>query len=533
MSTARSSIQGTSARYEPLFKLAAGGMATVYVGRLFGDLGFQRLVAIKRPHRHLVEDPRSLKTLLDEARLASRIQHPNVVSIQDVVLVDGALYLIMDWVEGASMSELQKTAEERSSDIPAPVAVRMLLDTCAGLHAAHELRDDAGAPLGLVHRDVSPHNVLVGVDGVARVSDFGIAKCVNVHGASTTTGTLKGKYGYMSPEHILGQKLDRRADVFALGVVAWELLAGRRLFLADSPGSTMMKIVHDPAPLLSQVTDRLGCALDDVLAQALAKEPEERFLSAEALAAALEASARKVASPASATEVGKWTRLIVGEQIDERKRQAASMLEQRAQELRDAERPTEPLPEPAAVDQVSLQIAPGRDEQTESVTTVYAESSRPAVVPGSISTATPSGSHAPSIPAKPARTWLYVIMALLFGGAGTLALQHIVAASPIAAEQAPAASVQGAPEESSRAPDSDSAAQSSGTRSDAAIQPSAQIVTVAPARTAAHPEQGYEAGASPSQAKSASSAVPPLASATGAKRPPPNPYAIHGQDGGP
>jgi len=348
----RPSIQGRSAHYEPLFKLASGGMATVYVGRLQGAMGFQRLVAIKRPHRHLLDDPRFVAMLLHEANLASKLHHPNVVSVQDVVQGDDVVYLIMDLVEGASLAELQRAAKDRDMAIPREVAIRLLLDASAGLHAAHELTDDDGNPMGLVHRDMSPHNVLVGVDGIARVADFGIAKCANAQGSpTTTTGTLKGKYAYMAPEYIGGRGVDRRSDVFSLGVVAWELLAGRRLFVGDSPPSVMMKVVQEAAPPLSDATDAFGKVLDDVLSQALAKRPSERFDTVEAFANALEHSARAAASVASAAEVARLVRTLVGDALDARRQKVKALLEERHPQV-NHERLTDPLPvHLAALDQ--------------------------------------------------------------------------------------------------------------------------------------------------------------------------------------
>jgi serine/threonine protein kinase len=324
-------IQGKAARYEPLFKIASGGMATVYAGRLAGAMGFQRLVAIKRPHRHLLEDPRLVEMLLHEANLASRLHHPNVVSVQDVVQVHDNVYLVMDLVEGAPLADLIEIARERDMPIPPDVAVRVLLDASAGVHAAHELLDDDGKPLGLVHRDMTPHNILVGVDGVSRVTDFGIAKCVNAQNSpATTAGVLKGKYAYMAPEYVQGRGIDRRGDVFSLAVVAWELLAGRRLFHGGSPAATMMKVTHEPAPPLSQVTCAFGDALDAVLSQALIKDPAERFATAEAFANALEFSARSVCGVASPGDVGRFVRSLIGDKLDQRRDKLRKALDEQA-----------------------------------------------------------------------------------------------------------------------------------------------------------------------------------------------------------
>jgi serine/threonine-protein kinase len=382
MDGSRPSIQGRAARYEPLFKLASGGMATVYVGRLVGAMGFQRLVAIKRPHRHLLEDPRLVQMLLYEATLASKLQHPNVVSVQDVVQIDDLVYLIMDLIEGASLSELVRASNEQSVPIPRETSIRILLDTSAGLHAAHELSDDDGTSMGLVHRDVSPHNVLVGVDGVARVTDFGIAKCVNVKGKdTTTTGTLKGKYAYMAPEYIQGRTVDRRADIFSLGVVAWELLAGRRLFLGDSPPATMMSVVREPAPPLSDATDAFGKVLDDVLAQALAKDPSDRFDTVQAFANALESSARAASSVAPASDVGTIVRSLHGEALEKRKRQLKRTLE----DLSRVDRPTDPLPKHMAALDQAPSVHGSTVQVTERLPPVDAasEPSRIPILPGS------------------------------------------------------------------------------------------------------------------------------------------------------
>jgi serine/threonine-protein kinase len=224
-----------TSRYELLVKIASGGMATVYVGRLRGVEGFSRQVAIKRAHPHLVEDPAFRRMLIAEARLAARIHHPNVVSVQDVDEADGELLLAMDYVEGAALSSLLGAAIHAERPLPPAIAVRVILDAALGLHAAHTLTDEEGHPLGLVHRDVSPHNILVGLDGVARITDFGIAKCMtsNTAGTATATGVLKGKLAYMAPEYVEHGDIDARGDVFARGVV---LCCGSRWPTSGSSG---------------------------------------------------------------------------------------------------------------------------------------------------------------------------------------------------------------------------------------------------------------------------------------------------------
>jgi serine/threonine-protein kinase len=307
-------------RHEPLVKLASGGMATVFVGALRGALGFRQLVAIKRPHPHLVEDPAFREELLAEAKLASRIHHANVVDVRDVEVVGESLQLVMDYVEGAPLGQLIALGAQGGPRIPPGVAVRIALDACAGLHAAHELVDDAGAPLGLVHRDVSPQNILVGLDGVARVADFGVAKEARSSRPVTTTGTLKGKIGYLAPEYVRGQPIDRRADVFALGVVLWEALTCKRLFRGASEAESLDRVLRDAAPPVSAHAAGLGTGLDAVIARAVEKAPGDRFATARDFGEALEAAARPAGLVAGHAEVARAVSAAVGEEIAERRR---------------------------------------------------------------------------------------------------------------------------------------------------------------------------------------------------------------------
>jgi len=307
------------ARYEILFKLAAGGMATVYVGTARGSMGFRQLVAIKEPHAHLLADPAYRKELVAEARLASLIHHVNVVDVRDVfVAADKKLQLVMDYIEGASLGELLVFANKANERLPARVVLRIVLDACAGLHAAHELVDEKGRAVGLVHRDVSPQNLLIGVDGTTRVSDFGVAKATAM--AATHSGALKGKLAYMSPEYMQGQPIDRRVDVFAIGVVAWEALCGKRLFRGANEVDTAQRILSRDAPRVSSEVANLA-PLDDAIATALAKAPEHRFATAQAFASALESCAIPIASHGEVAEIVK--------------RLAAAHLEERRAYVRD------------------------------------------------------------------------------------------------------------------------------------------------------------------------------------------------------
>jgi len=293
-------------------------MATVFVGALEGAHGFRQIVAIKRPHPHLLDDRGFREAWLREARLASGIHHANVVDVRDVEDVGDAIQLVMDYIEGASLGELVATRASAGGRLPPRVAVRILLDACAGLHAAHEAHDDAGKPLGLVHRDVSPQNILVGVDGVARVTDFGIAKCVETSDG-TSRNALKGKAGYMAPEYVRGGDIDRRADVFALGVVLWEALCGRRLFRGQTDAETLERVLSAPVPPVSATVPTLA-ALDPVVVRALERAREVRYATVESFARALEQAAESIDGIAKHADVARFVRETVGDKLEERRR---------------------------------------------------------------------------------------------------------------------------------------------------------------------------------------------------------------------
>jgi serine/threonine-protein kinase len=304
-------------RYELLVKIASGGMATVYVGRVRGAVGFWRLVAIKRAHPHLLADPIFSKMLIDEARLASRIHHPNAVAVLDVEELGDELLLVMDYVEGAALSELlKKTTPE--TPLPARIAVRVMLDACAGLQAAHELTDEHGEPLGIIHRDISPHNILVGADGVTRLTDFGIAKLTKSPSA-TSIGALKGKLGYMAPEYVESGVLDQRSDVFGMGIVLWESLASKRLFRGENELETIQLMASSEVPALGSAAPWVGPGLDDVMESALARLPDQRFQSARAFANALETAARRLDLIGSHAEVAAYVKEAVRSTLDARR----------------------------------------------------------------------------------------------------------------------------------------------------------------------------------------------------------------------
>jgi serine/threonine-protein kinase len=307
-------------RYVLFREVAHGGMATVHLGRLRGVGGFARTVAIKRLHPQFARDPEFVSMFFDEARLAARIQHPNVVSVLDVVASERELFLVMDYVHGEGLSKLLKRA--RSNGIPAPanIVCAILIDLLYGLHAAHEALSERGDPLNIVHRDVSPQNVLVGVDGVARVLDFGIAKAALRANQSTRTGQLKGKLGYMAPEQIATGTVDRRADVYSAAVVLWEALTGERLFPTLETGALIAQILTRDHRPPSQWCPDLSAGLDAIVLRGLARKPEDRYASAHDMAADLE----QAVQPATPRAIGEWVMRIAGQALHVR---AASISE--------------------------------------------------------------------------------------------------------------------------------------------------------------------------------------------------------------
>ncbi len=296
----------TLGRYLLCSQVASGGMATVHLGRMLGPDGFARVVAIKRLHPHLAREPNFAAMFLDEARLAARIRHSKVVPILDVVSAAGEVLIVMEYVLGQSFAELLRAA---GAPTPPDIAAAIVIDALEGLHAAHEARGDDGVPLGLVHRDVSPQNVLVGVDGGARLVDFGIAKARG-RSQETRDGELKGKASYMPPEQVRGRPLDRRADVYAAGVVLWEALTGRRLFTADEPMTIMLRVCEETPPPPSRFVS-VPPEVDALVMRALAKGADERYGSAREFADAIE----RTMAPASPRTVARWVQSTLGERL--------------------------------------------------------------------------------------------------------------------------------------------------------------------------------------------------------------------------
>jgi serine/threonine-protein kinase len=269
----------TIGRYEVVGRLATGGMAEILLGRLLGPSGFERPVVIKRILPHLAEQPAFVDMFLDEARLAARIQHKNVVQVHELGQQGQNLFLVMEYLEGENAAGIIRRSLVASRPLPVALCAYIVAEACAGLHAAHELTDANGHPLGLVHRDVSPQNIFVTYGGGVKVLDFGIAKAAD-RTAHTEVGQLKGKFEYMSPEQCRGKPIDRRSDVFALGIVLYELLTQKRLYKRSTKLAVLEAVCRDPTPPPSTIVPGCPESLDRIAQRALAKLPDERYANA-------------------------------------------------------------------------------------------------------------------------------------------------------------------------------------------------------------------------------------------------------------
>ncbi|MGD0677817.1 MAG: protein kinase [Polyangiaceae bacterium] len=297
-------------------EIGSGGMASVHLGKLRSALGFSRTVAIKRMHSDIARSPDFVAMFLQEVRLVGRIQHPNVVAALDFVAIENDAMLVMEYVHGLSLNQLVRKAIA----IPPPVASAILVGAALGLHAAHEAVDESGKNLGIVHRDVSPHNVLVGVDGLARVLDFGIAKAAEcVH--HTRTGEVKGKVAYMAPEQLLGDPIGREADVYSLGIVMWELMTGRRLFANQGHGAMLLRVANSRIDSPRTVNPRITPEVEQVVMKALSRSPQSRYRTALDFAAAIEGCI----PPASQRMVGEWVASVAKEELTHRSHMRTQM----------------------------------------------------------------------------------------------------------------------------------------------------------------------------------------------------------------
>ena len=299
-------------RYETLFRIAGGGMAEVYAARISGEGGFQKVVALKRMLPTLAEDERFVQMFLDEGRLAAHISSPNVVQTLDLGRAeDDSLYLVMELVVGVPLNQLLKGVLKSGSHIQISVACEIIAQAAMGLHDAHEATTPMGERLAIVHRDVSPQNILVDKSGRVRITDFGVARALQ-RTSQTQSGEVKGKMAYFAPEQAAAKELDRRVDVFALGVVAWEVLAGKRLFRADNPLLTLQKVLHHPVPLLNTIRPNIPDGVAKAVAKALERDRDKRYMTAREFATDLREAMTVRASP---TEVGEYISKHGGESL--------------------------------------------------------------------------------------------------------------------------------------------------------------------------------------------------------------------------
>ncbi|MCC6873064.1 MAG: serine/threonine protein kinase [Sandaracinaceae bacterium] len=273
------------ASYELVRKIAAGGMAEIFLARQFGEGGFFRDVVIKRLFSHLAENERQLRMFLDEARLLSQLSHPNVPQVYEVGVADRQWFLAMEFVDGLTVADLWRTGAKAGQVMPMNVAVAIVLQACEALHHAHERKDRAGRALRIVHRDVTPHNIMLTRDGVAKLMDFGVAQ--TSARKDTEVGAVRGTFSYMAPEQVRGRPLDKRADVFALGVVLYELTTGTRLFRGTDV-QIMTAVVEEDAPLPSSRVPEYPADLEEIVMAALSRDRGRRLPSAAHLAMYLE-----------------------------------------------------------------------------------------------------------------------------------------------------------------------------------------------------------------------------------------------------
>ena len=305
-------------RYELLCPIAHGGMASVWLARFVGKHGFEKLVAVKTILPEYASDPRFQQMFLDEARIASGIEHVNVAQILDLGEQHEVLYIVMEWVDGDSLSKLSRAVEHRGERVPLGVTLRLMADTCGGLHAAHELADKTGKQLGVVHRDVSPQNVLVSSKGNAKLIDFGIVKALDRLSGDTNAGLLKGKIQYMAPEQARGGALDRRADVWAAGAVLYYLLSGAPPFEGENQLATLHMLTsgQPPPPLPSNIP----APVHELVARALAFDAKDRTASAADLQRQLEHAMLMCGVFTTPSDVAAFVAKELGDRAEARKR---------------------------------------------------------------------------------------------------------------------------------------------------------------------------------------------------------------------
>ncbi len=312
-------------RYELLCPIASGGMATVWLARLRGKRGFEKLFAIKTIKTELISDPHFQEMFLDEARIASRIIHPNVAQILELGEQNDILYIVMEYVDGDSLAKINRLALKRGSALPPGISMRIVADICAGLHAAHQLKDAKGESLGVVHRDVSPQNILLSTEGSAKVIDFGLVKAKNRTAVETGQGVVKGKIRYMAPEQVASKGIDHRADVWAAGMCLYELLVGHTPYHTEDDLDVVKRLMSpDPLPPLDVA---LPPPIERILGKALVKEPEGRFDSCAQMRRAIESAIHELELQAENEDVSTFVKETLPELASKRAATIAKAIE--------------------------------------------------------------------------------------------------------------------------------------------------------------------------------------------------------------
>ncbi len=309
----------TLGKYRIIAELGSGGMATVYLAVVRGPSGFSKLVVVKVLRSHLGQDPETVSMFLDEARLAARLHHPNVVQTNEVGAEAGQHLLVMEYLDGVTLNELLDRARRRGTPLPMGMHLRIIHEALNGLHYAHELADFDGSPLELVHRDISPHNLFVTFDGQAKVLDFGIAKVAN-SSHDTRTGVIKGKIRYMSPEQIAGDRVDRRADIFSVGAMLWEAATGERLWKGRSDVEIMTRVVNGAIPAPRESDPRANELLDRICRKALAINRDDRYATCLDLQADLEKLLDELGDRSNSRTIGRFLNETFEETRQERKK---------------------------------------------------------------------------------------------------------------------------------------------------------------------------------------------------------------------
>jgi serine/threonine-protein kinase len=319
-------------RYELLLRIAQGGMARVWAARLHGTRGFRKLVAVKTILPGVMDNERLERMFMEEATLASGLHHPNVVETLELGEQDGVLFMALEWVDGEPLSLVMNEAQ-KTGGVPPSVGVNLIAQACKGMHAAHELTDESGNALGIVHRDISPHNILVTYSGIAKVLDFGIAKATQRSSTLTEAGEVKGKLAYMAPEQVRGRPVDRRTDVFSLGTVLYALTTGHHPWKGDHPGATTERLCSDrPVTPPSAIVDDYPPGLEAVVLRALQKNADERFASAHEMLCALQDAVPDSLEANAEARVADFMSGLVGPRGVERRKRvrlAGELLDQR------------------------------------------------------------------------------------------------------------------------------------------------------------------------------------------------------------